>query len=145
MEFLIVAMVVAFIWWITARADRPTPRRMAVPPLESPVSEPTLSQTKTTLPLAFRKEQALLAAQQGRLARAQLLVIIDSAHNLGITVAEQEIFSSALRLKDPLIPRPVDPRRIKVSVRDSSSEELFDDWEGREEKRKEFEEALNDR
>lgn len=45
----------------------------------------------------FRKEQALLAACQGRLARSQLLLILDNDRRLGLSAEEVSVFESALK------------------------------------------------
>lgn len=56
---------------------------------------------KTHPPEVFRKEQALLAASQGRLARSQLLLILDNARRLGLSVEEVSVFEAALTTAAP--------------------------------------------
>mgnify|MGYP003601003452 CR=1 FL=1 len=76
-----------------------------LPPEVKPLAyEPrilTSQPSNTHPPEGFRKEQALLAASQGRLARSQLLLILDNASRLGLSVEEVSVFEAALETESP--------------------------------------------
>lgn len=149
MEFIVVIAVVGAIWWIIKWADtplRPPPPMPTAQPLADTLPpQPQAQFTKTPPPETFRKEQALLAAREGRLARPTLLQIIDNARRLGLTPAETRVFEAAMKTKAPAAtPIAVDPRTIIVPgpIWEWEEEQR---WLESDEYRRQQEEILNER
>lgn len=144
MELLMVAGIVTMLVVSVAVAKRQIKRRSSMPTGATRISTAlaakvlphevktlasvppalTVQPPKTPPPDVFRKEQALLAASEGRLARSQLLLILDNARRLGLSVEEASVFEAALKIEGPSqakairrisYPEPASSKRTQVN------------------------------
>lgn len=146
MELFVGIVIAGVVWWIVKWANSPVKSLPDMPVTKQPEALELLKppQPATSSPQIFRKEQALLAAEKGHIARTTLLQILDNAGSLGLTADEVRLFELALKAKAPPLAIAVDPRTIQVRHLPWDWE-LHQMWLESDEYRTEQQEALNDR
>lgn len=126
MEILFALVGLSVLWAIIVMVDRPASTSSVAPAPELPKVEPVAVEPLLPLPQEeslpkppasefFNKNQAMLAASEGRLERSVLLQVLDNSRRLGLTADEIHVFEIAMKAKAPPAPVVIDPRTIVVS------------------------------